>query len=556
MTGTRSIFLYILIALAGLSACSGEPREETVSTYSGAYPVELPKFLDRDYPITDFGAINDGVSLNTGPINDAIDACSKSGGGRVIIPGGIWISGPIRLKSNVNLHIESGAVVLFSSNFDLYPYIQTYFEGRRDYRATPMLYGDSLENIAITGGGIFDGSGDAWRQVKKMKTTGRQWAALLASGGVLNERDDTWWPNEFAYEASLDPAGLREVLWELPDRDKYKAFYRPALVQLISCNRILLEGPVFQNSPGWCIHPLMCTNLTVNNIKVKNPWYAQNGDGIDVESCTYVSIRNSFFDVGDDAICIKSGRDEEGRKRGMPTQYVEVDNCVVHNGHGGFVVGSEMSGGVKDIRVSNCSFIGTDVGLRFKSNRGRGGVVENIHIENIRMVNIARDAIIFNLFYANQAPTEMTEQPLEQLMAHAPEVSVETPEFRNITISGINCQGAVRPLQVMGLPEMPVSGLSITNSVFSTSRGISCLFAKRLTISDVTILTQDHPTLLINNVQEAEINSLKGNNGKLIQVEGSGSAKITIRSANLDFVESKVLIGDAVPEGAVTFADL
>lgn len=554
MLRSGQIFCFIILVWM-LGGCVQDPGVQSDVDTSEKFKVHLPEFPDRDFLITDFGAINDGNSLNTMAINKAIEECSSSGGGKVIIPGGVWVTGPLQLKSNVNLHVEAGAIVLFSPDFDEYPYILSYFEGRRDYRAMPLLYGDSLENIAITGKGIFDGSGEAWRPVKRFKTTDRQWNALVASGGVLNKEGNTWWPNAFAYEVSEDPDKFRNLLGDLPDRDKYKAFYRPPLVQLISCKKILLEGPVFQNSPGWCIHPLMCTHLTVDDIQVKNPWYAQNGDGIDVESCSYVSIRNSHFDVGDDAICIKSGKNEEGRKRGMPTQYVDVKNCVVHHGHGGFVVGSEMSGGVKDIWVSDCSFIGTDVGLRFKSTRGRGGVVENIHIDNIRMIGIARDAIIFNLFYMGLAPTEMSEDPVENLINNAPEVSEETPEFRNIHISGINCQGANRALQVLGLPEMPVNGLKLTNSVFRSDRGINCLFANDVEVMDVTVITNNQPTMILHNVIGADITSVEGNKDQQILVDGSKTADIHFSSMDREAATERIVLGKKTKEEALRYSN-
>jgi len=537
----------LLVILAG---CTGVGPVKTDNP-AGRFDIQVPSFPDSQFLITEYGAVNDGISLNTEAINRAIEECNGAGGGKVVIPEGVWITGPIRLQSNVNLHVDEGAVVLFSDDFDDYPFIYTYFEGRRDFRAMPPLYGDTLENIAITGKGIFDGSGDAWRPVKKMKTTEDQWEELVRSGGYVSGDGQTWWPNEQAYRVSLDPDRYRSILETLPDKENYKAFYRPALVQLVSCDRVLLEGPLFQNSPGWCIHPLMCTNLTVNDIRVKNPWYAQNGDGIDVESCTNVRITNSYFDVGDDAICIKSGKNEEGRKRGMPTRFVEVSNCVVQRGHGGFVVGSEMSGGVKDIWVSDCSFLGTDVGLRFKSTRGRGGVVENIHIENIRMNDIARDAIIFNLFYAGLAPTEMGDNPVEGLISSAPEVSEETPEFRNITISGIQCQGAERALNIMGLPEMPVSGLKLENSVFSTLMGVQCLFAKDLVLDNVIIRTEEHPTLNLTNVSGAEIRAVSGNDETYMRVEGSATEHIVVRTEETQDTRNRSVIGEGVKEGSV-----
>src|SRR5690606_35184650 len=183
-----------------------------------------------------------------------------------------------------------------------------------------------------------------------------------------------------------------------------KDFLRPVMVSLVGCNKVLLDGPTFQNSPAWNLHPLMCSNVILRNLTVRNPWYSQNGDGVDLESCKNVLIYNNTFDVGDDAICFKSGKNEDGRKRGMATENVIVKNNVVYHGHGGFVIGSEMSGGVKNVHVSNCTFLGTDVGLRFKSTRGRGGVVENIYISDIDMTNIPTESIRFNMFYGGNAP--------------------------------------------------------------------------------------------------------------------------------------------------------
>lgn len=536
-------------------SCTGG-SQPAAENRAANFNIEKPQFPERDFLITDYGALNDGVNLNTEAINKTIQECSNAGGGRVVIPAGVWITGAIRLMSNVNLHAEEGAIVLFSKNFDLYPFVFSYFEGRPDYRAMPLLFGDSLTNVAITGKGIFDGSGGAWRPVKKEKLTEGEWRSLVRSGGVLDQSGRMWWPNEYALEAAMNPQKIRQEYGGTPEMDRYKAYFRPPLIQLVSCDRVLLEGPVFENSPGWCIHPLMCTNLTVNEITVRNPWYAQNGDGIDLESCKYVSITNSTFDVGDDAICLKSGRDEEGRERGMPTQYVEVDNCIVHHGHGGFVVGSEMSGGVKDVWVRNCSFTGTDVGLRFKSTRGRGGVVENIHIENIRMVDIARDAIIFNLFYAGLAPTEMDEDPIESLISNAPPVSEETPEFRNITISGVNCQGAERALQILGLPEMPVEGLRLENSVFTSKIGVNCLFASNLSINEVIVNTDGHPSMSLVNVMGAEIGAFNGNNKTRYYVDGKNTSGIMIRTADTDEARGMTSTGDKLPEGALDYREL
>jgi polygalacturonase len=259
-----------------------------------------------------------------------------------------------------------------------------------------------------------------------------------------------------------------------------KRFLRPVMISLVNCKNVLLEGVIFQNSPAWNIHPLMCENIILDNVLARNPAYAQNGDALDLESCRNALIVNSKFDAGDDGICIKSGKDKDGRRRGRPCENVVVSGCTVFAGHGGFVVGSEMSGGVKNILVENCQFLGTDVGLRFKSTRGRGGIVENININNISMTDIKTDAITFNMYYGGKSVAEMlADGDNPDNMTKMP-VNEETPIFRNINIKNIVCNDAGRAMEFNGLPEMPIDGITLENvmiqakkdAVFSNCRNI------------------------------------------------------------------------------------
>ena len=199
------------------------------------------------------------------------------------------------------------------------------------------------------------------------------------------------------------------------DWHKYRDFLRPVLLDFDSCENVLIEQVCFQNSPAWCLHPFRCHNVIINNVLVVNPWYSQNGDGLDLEASKDVLVLNSKFDVGDDAICLKSGKDKDGRELNSPCENVIVDGCSVYHGHGGFVVGSEMSSSVKNICVKNCTFLGTDVGLRFKSKRGRGGCVGNIYIDNINMIGIETDCILFDLNYSGLSASE--ERALISLLA-------------------------------------------------------------------------------------------------------------------------------------------
>lgn len=437
------------------------------SAFSQKYQYELPlvagtAFKLDTFSIVRYGAISSPSQLNTTAIQQAIDVCHEQGGGVVHLPAGFWLSGPIVLKSNVNLHLASGALLQFSRQSKDYPLVKTSWEGVEAIRAQSPISAFHATNIAITGHGIIDGAGEAWRPVKKGKLTAGEWAELVKSGGVLNDTKDTWYPTSRALKAAkMDRAGVVAAGWTIEKSEEIKEFLRPNMISLIECEQILLQGVSFQNSPAWNIHPLLCKHLTVNEIKVKNPWFAQNGDGIDIESCEYVLVKNSSFDVGDDGICLKSGKDEEGRKRARPSAHIWIDQCQVFHGHGGVVVGSEMSGGVHDLYVSNCQFLGTDVGLRFKTARGRGGIVENVYIRDILMKNIAGEAILFDMYYQGKDPLSTFGNGEEKPVIASMPVNEGTPQFKSIWAERIRVKGAQTGLLIRGLPEMPIRQIKL-----------------------------------------------------------------------------------------------
>lgn len=466
------------------------------SIYEGL-PFEMPQVEQPSFPgysvsITDFGAVADGKTLNTEAINNAIKDVSGKGGGKVVIPAGLWLTGPIELLSNVNLYTEKNALVLFTDDFNAYPILETSFEGLDTRRCQSPISARDAENIAITGHGVFDGAGDSWRPVKKGKMTASQWKALVASGGVVEK--DVWYPTAGSLKGAMackefnNPEGIdTDEEW-----NEIRPWLRPVLLNIVKSKRVLLEGVTFKNSPSWCLHPLSCEHITIKDVKVFNPWYSQNGDALDLESCNYALVIGNVFDAGDDAICIKSGKDEDGRRRGEPCQNVIVKNNVVLHGHGGFVVGSEMSGGVKNIYVSDCTFLGTDVGLRFKSTRGRGGVVENIHIHNINMIDIPHEALLFDLFYGGKGAGEETDEELAARMkAAVPPVTEETPAFRDIYISDVTVNGAGRAMFFNGLPEMPIRNIDIKDvNITNAKSGIVISQAENVTIDNTSVETE------------------------------------------------------------------
>ena len=496
---------FVPVILGMLCACQSTSTEQHNDTYIEdlyeALPfdmpvVQRPSFPDYQVDIRDFGAKADGETLNTEAINNAIKAVSEKGGGKVVIPEGLWLTGPVVLQNNVNLHVEKNALVLFSGDADLYPLVRTSFEGLDMLRCQSPISAMNAENIAITGYGVLDGSGDSWRPVKRNKMTDGQWKSLLKSGGVVDESGKVWYPNEGALKASILTGSKEKREISDSEWEGMKRIFRPVLLSIVISKRVLLEGVTFRNSPSWCLHPLSCEDLILNGVKVFNPWYSQNGDALDVESCKNVVVTNSLFDAGDDAICIKSGKDADGRRRGEPCENVLVKNNTVLHGHGGFVVGSEMSGGVRNVYVADCTFIGTDVGLRFKSTRGRGGVVENVYVDNINMINIPGDALIADVDYAvKDAPG-----------APVPAVTEETPSFKNIHISNISCKGAGRAMFLNGLPEMPIENFSVRNMrITDAQKGAFINKVASVTLENIEIETADNTYLQVENTTNITI---------------------------------------------------
>lgn len=475
--------------------------------------VERPVIPATSVSILDFGGVGDGVTLNTEAFAKAIDHLSQKGGGHLIVPAGIFLTGPITLKSSIDLHITSNAIILFDPDLDLYPIINTVFEGLDTRRCESPINGEGLNNISITGGGTIDGAGDAWRAVKRSKLTDSQWNAKVASGGVLNDKKNCWYPDE-GFLKGEKISDMNVPVGELSDEqwNEIKSFLRPVMISLRNCENVLLEDVSFQNSPCWNIHPLLCKKVIIKNITVRNPWYSQNGDGIDIDSCEDVILVGSSFDVGDDGICIKSGKDEDGRRRGVPCKNLIVDDCIVYHGHGGFVVGSEMSGGVENIKVSNCRFLGTDVGLRFKSKRGRGGVVRNIYINDIYMTNIITETILFDLFYGGKSAVEAMEDGDGIRKVEAMKVDETTPSFRDIYIKNVVCNGAARAMYFNGLPEMPISNINITDCTISSTTGIEISYSEKVKLNNVNIHPKKGKAIIVTDSKDVLMDGKGVNN--------------------------------------------
>ncbi len=491
----RKLIVTLISAFVAVSGFSADKAGNPYAKYTEKLPFSMseviaPVIPDNQVNIKDFGGVGDGITLNTEAFAKAIDALSQKGGGKLIVPQGVWHTGPIVLKSHINLHLNAGAVILFAADETLYPFINTSFEGLDTRRCQSPLSANGATDIAITGKGVIDGNGQYWRPVKKAKVTENHWKSLLAIPGSQEMKPGYWVPSE-GYAKGEQGANMNvpnaktEAEW-----NAIKRFVRPVMVSLVKCKNVHLKGVIFQNSPAWNLHPLMCENVIIEEVLVRNPSYAQNGDALDLESCKNALIINSRFDAGDDGICIKSGKDADGRRRGIPCENVVVKGCTVFAGHGGFVVGSEMSGGVKNILVDQCQFLGTDVGLRFKSTRGRGGIVEKIYIKNISMTDIKTDAITFNMYYGGKSVAEMLADGDNPDNVTKVPVTEETPIFRHIDIKNIICNGAGRAMEFNGLPEMPIDDISLNDITILAKKDAVFTNCKNIKKKNVNITIQ------------------------------------------------------------------
>jgi DNA sulfur modification protein DndE len=539
--------------MAGLAAdglvSTGNPLRNFLkkTEFNDKYAYELPLtyrpvFRKDTFNIVRYGAKSDGLTVNTKAINQAIELCNAAGGGTVYVPKGLWVTGPIVLKSNVNLHLEKGALLQFSKNYDDYPIVVTTWEGQESYRCQAPIWGVDLENIAITGEGIIDGGGDVWQAIKKDKQTAGQWATLIKSGGVLDEKQAIWYPTAKSLKGVLVPNAGRILNGVKPTPEElasYKDFLRPNMLSLTRCKNIIIEGVTFQNSPAWTMHPLLCEHITVKNVTVTNPWYSQNSDAIDLESCRNGVLEGCNFSTGDDGITIKSGRDEQGRKRGVPTENFIIKDCIVYHAHGGFVIGSEMSGGVRNMYISDCTFMGSDVGLRFKTARGRGGVVENIYVNNINMTDIPGEAILFDMYYAAKDPVRADGKENELPVIKAEPLGEGTPQFKNFYIQNIVCKGAETAILIRGLPEMAIKNINIENAMIEANKGLVCVEAENISLKNVTLLTNDKTVMQVQNSKNVVLNNIQYGSDKDILLKVMGDKSEGVRLINTDLKKAK-----------------
>jgi hypothetical protein len=432
----------------------------TTASFAG-----LPTFYD----VRDFGAVGDGQTLTTEGLQKAIDACSQNGGGRVVIPSGRYLTGPLFLRSHIQIELEPGAVIIGSTNFSDYPAIDGRWEGIERKIYASLFTGKDLENVSITGQGTLEGQGAVW------------WAANRKTGELRREL------GLFGREPE-NPTNA-PLLWP-----------RPRMIYLQNCTNVLVRDISIRNSPSWNVHPVYCVHVTLDNLTIISPPNSPNTDAIDPDSCRDVRISNCYCDVGDDDIVIKSGFNEDGRRVGIPCEDILINNCTFAHGHGGVVIGSETSGSVRNVTVANCVFDGTQRGLRVKTALGRGGVIENFRASNLVMRNIIDTAFSITSTYDRPASDRTNAPP------PAPEA---IPAMRHFHWSDIIVNDTRRVAEFAGLAESALEDVSLRNvQVTSAKAGIRCAFAKGLRFENIEFQPEAGTALEAQKVSDLEVQRL------------------------------------------------
>lgn len=447
--------------LPALVSAAYDPAE-VIAPIAAPFPMaslRRPIFPDRMVDIANHGAKPGGEVKNTAAFAAAIRAVADAGGGRVIVPAGVWLTGPIHLRSRVDLHLAEGAVVKFSDVMEDYlPPVFVRSGGIELYNYSPLIYARGCEDIAITGPGRLDGNAAAWWDWKSRET--RESFAMGAAGVPVEKR----------------VFGTRE------------AAIRPSFIGLVECKNILLEGFTIGGGPNWTIHPIYSENIIVRRVNVDTD--GPNNDGLDPDSCRNVLIEYCTFSTGDDCVVLKSGYDQDGRRVGRPTENVVMRHCTSRRGHGGLVVGSEMSGSVRNVLMHDCDFEGTDRVLRIKSRPGRGGVVENIWVRDVTARDLHREVVILNMDYSSDPNAPVDDFP---------------PTFRNVHVSRVAAVGAPVAIRITGLKDSPIHDITFEDMTIASTRGVIASDAKNLTFRTLNLTITKGPRFDFTQVSGATL---------------------------------------------------
>ena len=406
-----------------------------------------PEISDYSVNIKDFGGVGDGLTLNTEAFAKAIKALDNKGGGHLVVPEGVWLTGLISLKDNIDLHLEKNAILMATPDRTQHFKVK---DGVRDKKCSPLISASKRKNVSITGEGTIDGNGAMWRPVKRSKVSDVEWKEFTEMGGTETEGGKLWFPFNLKHFENL--AATPEA----------QEAMRTHLIRFTDCDRVLVSGVTIQNSPKFHLIPTRCTNVIVDGVTIRCPWNAQNGDALDISCCREVLLVNNTIDAGDDGICMKGGAGKKAAPDG-PCENILIQDNTVYHAHGGFVIGSEYSNGMKNIVVRHNRFSGTDTGLRFKSGVGRGGKTEGIYISDIVMTDIKDGAIICEWSYADKKYSVRDDEGEVVVPKNAECV----PEWSDIYISNVTCRGAKTAISAHGLPGYEcLKNITIDNSTF------------------------------------------------------------------------------------------
>ena len=395
------------------------------------------QFLNKNYNIKDYGAIADGKTLNTAAFAKAIKACAENGGGKVIVPDGKFLTGPIHLESNVNLHLADKAEILFSTDSKLYPLVHTSFEGTEVMNYSPLIYAKNKTNVAITGKGILNG------QANK-----ENWWPWCGSKNYGWEKGKPSQMEKLNRDRLVE---MGEIGTPVVERVFGEGHYlRPNFVEFFECNTVLIKEVTIINAPFWVLHPIKSNNVIVDGVTVNS--HGPNNDGCDPEYSQNVIIKNCTFNTGDDCIAIKSGRDADGRRVGIPSKNIIVQNCKMIDGHGGVVMGSEISAGVNNVFVENCVMDSPnlDRAIRIKTNSKRGGTTEDIYVRNLKVGTVKECVLKLNMFYD----------------VYGAQAGNFIPTIRNVYLENITVQnGGKFGVLALGYKESPITNITLKNVV-------------------------------------------------------------------------------------------
>lgn len=468
-----------------------------------------PQFPARDLDVTKFGAVADGVTPNTAAFRVAIAACVQAGGGRVVVPPGKYLTGPIHLRSGVNLHLVEGAEIIFSDKFEDYlPVVLVRVGGIELYNYSPLIYARDCTNIAVTGKGKLNGNAKHWWDWKTKET-------------------------KAGFEMGAKGVPVAQRIFGKPEHA-----IRPSFLSFVGCTNILLEDFTIGSGPNWTVHPIYCQNTTIRGVKVITD--GPNNDGIDPDSCRDMLIENCIFDTGDDCVVLKSGYNEDGWRVGRPTENVIMRNCSSKRGHGGLVVGSEMSGGVRNVFMEDCEFEGTDRAIRIKSRADRGGVVENIFARNLKVKNMQREVVILNMDYGSDR---------QQLVKSAP------PVFRNMQFENITGDGAPTAILIQGMADSPIENIRFVNMTIKSTKGVVANFVKGLVFDNVQVTPAGGPVFKLTDAQDITITKSVAAPGTelFLQLGGRTSRAVTLEACDLSAAAKKSMVGTDIKPEEVRF---